>query len=146
VGQGSCSKGQAGIRPQKVYIGDYPYTGSGSPGSADSNHGSGSPGSADPNHPYTYIKRFINRIEPFGGTGTAIAMWEAYDYFKQSNDHNYSNGFDIANPNNVNDLYKDPLYVCDSNGQNCATQTGRTVSLLRAPRTSLYWLRTVSGT
>ncbi len=97
----------AGLRTQKVYIGDYPYT------------GGGSPGAADPDYPYTYLKRFINRVRPDGYTGTAIAMWEAYDYFKQSNDHNYDNGFDIADPSNPNDLYKDPLYVCDANGQNC---------------------------
>jgi len=46
----------AGIRTQKVYIGDYPYTG-----------GSG-PGAADPDYPYTYLKRFINRVQPDGGT------------------------------------------------------------------------------
>jgi len=97
----------ADIRSQKVYIGDYPYT------------GSGNPGAADPDHPYTYLKRFINRVNPGGGTGTAPAMWEAYDYFRQSDDHSYDNGFDIADPNNANDLYKDPLYVCDANGQNC---------------------------
>lgn len=94
----------AGLRPQKVYIGDYPYT------------GSGNPGDADPDHPYTYLKRFVNRVEPDGGTGTAIALWEAYDYFKQSNDHNYANGFDIAGQN---EEYKDPLYVCDYKKENC---------------------------
>ena len=96
----------AGLREEKVYIGDYPYSG-------------GSIGNADPNNPYTYLKRFINRVEPYGGTGTAIALWEAYDYFKQSDDHGYANGFDIANPNNSSDLFKDPLYICDSQGQNC---------------------------
>ena len=93
-----------GIEPQKVYIGDYPYT------------GSGNPGNADPNHPYTYFKRFINAMPPSGGTGTAVALWEAYDYFKQSNDHNYANGFDIAT---AGEEYKDPLYVCDYQGKNC---------------------------
>jgi len=43
-----------GLEPEKVYIGDYPYT------------GSGQPGSADPNHPYTYFKRFINAMPPGG--------------------------------------------------------------------------------
>ncbi len=97
----------ATIRQQKVYIGDYPYTGSGNPGPADSVR------------PYTYIKRFINRVRPGGTTGTAPALWEAYDYFSQSNDHAYGNGFDIADPNNPNDRYKDPMYVCDADGQNC---------------------------
>ncbi|WP_457600997.1 pilus assembly protein [Hydrogenivirga sp.] len=94
----------AGLREEKVYIGDYPYTGTGNPGNADATY------------PYTYLKRFINRVEPYGGTGTAIALWEAYDYFKQSNDHNYANGFDIAG---TNEEYKDPIYVCDYQGKNC---------------------------
>ncbi len=93
-----------GIEPEKVYIGDYPYT------------GSGNPGNADPDHPYTYFKRFINAMPPGGGTGTAVALWEAYDYFKQSNDHNYSNGFSLATSGS---LYKDPIYVCDYDKSNC---------------------------
>ena len=94
----------ATVEPEKVYIGDYPYT------------GTGNPGNADPSRPYTYLKRFINAMFPGGATGTAVALWEAYDYFKQSNDHSYANGFDMAG---TNDKYKDPLYVCDYQGNNC---------------------------
>ncbi len=94
-----------GIEAPKVYIGDYPSpTG-------------GNPGSADPNYPYTYFKRFINAVSPalVDGTGTAIAMWEAYDYFKQSDDHGYSNGFRLGRG-----TYKDPMYICDYRGNNCS--------------------------
>ncbi|OAQ20716.1 pilus assembly protein [Thermosulfurimonas dismutans] len=90
------------IRPEKVYLGDYPYT------------GRGQPGDADPDHPYTHLIRFVNYISPLGGTGTAIAMWEAYDYFAQNNAHDYANGFDIA-PG----TYKDPQYFCDYQKANC---------------------------
>jgi len=54
-------------------------------------------------------------MPPGGGTGTAIAMWEAYDYFKQSNDHSYSNGFSLGQG-----TYKDPIYFCDYQGKNCS--------------------------
>jgi len=90
------------IRKPKVYIGDYPYTSGSDAGNADSTR------------PYTYIKRFINAISPDNATPTAPAMWEAYDYFKQSNDHNYSNGFSLEEG-----TYKDPNYFCDANKQNC---------------------------
>ncbi len=90
-----------GIEKHKVYIGDYPDG-----------------ANADQDHPYTYLKRYINAMPPGGGTGSAMAMWEAYDYFKQSNDHNYSNGFDISK--NSNDRYKDPLYICDATRGNCS--------------------------
>ena len=98
-----------GIRSEKIYIGDYPYT------------GSGQPGNADPDHPYTHLIRFINYISPSNATGTAkdatgtaIAMWEAYDYFAQKDGHDYENGFDIA-PG----TYKDPQYFCDYQKANC---------------------------
>ncbi|GAB6071800.1 PilC/PilY family type IV pilus protein [Venenivibrio stagnispumantis] len=81
----------------KVYIGDYP-------------NGE----NADKDHPYTYTKRAINYVSPSGDTGTGPAMWEAYDYFKQLNEHNITNGFDIQSG-----TYKDPIYVCDYQGQNC---------------------------
>ena len=85
------------IYKDKVYIGDYPNG-----------------GNADPNYPYTYVKRAINYVSPGGGTGTAPAMWEAYDYFRQSNDHNYNNGFTV-DPGTA----ADPNYFCDYKGQNC---------------------------
>ncbi|MDQ7055807.1 MAG: VWA domain-containing protein [Persephonella sp.] len=87
----------SGIYSDKIYIGDYPNG-----------------NDADPDHPYTYLKRAINYVDPGGGTGTAPAMWEAYDYFKQSNDHYYSNGFSLREG-----TYKDPNYFCDYRRQNC---------------------------
>ncbi|OCC14310.1 Type IV fimbrial biogenesis protein PilY1 [Dissulfuribacter thermophilus] len=88
-----------GIESHKVYIGDYP----------DGND-------ADPNHPYTYLKRYINAMPPGGGTGSSIAMWEAYDYFKQQNDHRYANGFSLSTPSS---LHRDPVYICDAYRSNC---------------------------
>ncbi|SDN21852.1 type IV pilus assembly protein PilY1 [Desulfonauticus submarinus] len=87
------------IYPDKVYIGDYPNG-----------------GEADTDHPYTYFTRYINAINPGGYTATSPAMWEAYDYFKQHNDHRYSNGFLMKDSSH---LFRDPLYVCDANKQNC---------------------------
>ncbi|MDQ7031261.1 MAG: PilC/PilY family type IV pilus protein, partial [Desulfonauticus sp.] len=129
------------ICKKKVYIGDYPVTGQskGNAGNADpgnADHGNADPGNADPDHPYTYFVRYINFISPDGGTATAPAMWEAYDYFKQANDHDYEggNGFQHRNTyghehghtyrwrwckHNCTDEYMDPLYVCDAQKHNC---------------------------
>jgi len=89
------------IYSNKIYIGDYP-------------NGQ----NADPDHPYTYLKRAINYVDPGGSTATGPAMWEAYDYFKQSDEHKddyaYKDGFDIS-PG----TYKDPNYFCDYEGENC---------------------------
>lgn len=55
----------------------------------------------------------INNELPYYGTPTGEALWEAYDYFAQSNLHNYeANSPDIA-PGNGN---KDPWY--DGSGAN----------------------------
>ncbi len=90
---------QATVYPDKIYIGDYPYNGT--------FH------NADSNEPYTFLKRAINSIDPSGATGTAPALWEAYDYFKQNNDHNYKNGFELSQG-----TFKDPMYFCDPNAPN----------------------------
>jgi len=94
-------------KPYKIYIGDYPDIGSG-------------PMDADPSYPYTYLKRMINALEPRGATGTAPAMWEAYDYFAQKNLHKYKNGFELSDKSNPDTYFMDPLYVCDHKGKNCA--------------------------
>ncbi len=89
------------IYDHKVYAGDYP---------------DGGDASSDTDHPYTYFNRYINYISPGGGTGTGPAMWEAYDYFKQNNDHDYSNGFSIVDNQNP---FRDPLNFCDWDKGNC---------------------------
>ncbi|MDQ7038256.1 MAG: VWA domain-containing protein, partial [Aquificota bacterium] len=94
-----------GPRGPKVYVGDYP-----APTSEDTTDNS------DPSlHaiPYTHVKRAINRVRPRGGTPTAVALWEAYDYFKQSDDHNYPNGFRI-DPG----TWRDPQYFCEGTNNN----------------------------
>lgn len=87
------------IKSQKVYVGDYP----------EGNN-------ADATRPYTYFTRYLNARSVSGGTGTAAAMWEAYDYFKQSDDHGFTNDFDMAGNST---RYRDPLYVCDYAKDNC---------------------------
>ena len=97
---GALFYSDTGPRGPKVYVGDYPY-----PTSEDS-----SDNSDQTLHDltYTHLIRAINRVRPFGGTPTAVAMWEAYDYFAQNDLHNYSNGFTI-DPG----TYRDPQYVCE---------------------------------
>ncbi|MHB8223905.1 MAG: pilus assembly protein PilY, partial [Desulfurivibrionaceae bacterium] len=87
------------IKSQKVYVGDYP----------EGNN-------ADATLPYTYFTRYLNARSVSGGTGTAAGMWEAYDYFKQSNDHAFTNEFAMAGNSTK---YRDPLYVCDYAKNNC---------------------------
>ncbi|MEI6155446.1 MAG: hypothetical protein WCQ90_15315, partial [Deltaproteobacteria bacterium] len=46
--------------------------------------------------------------QPYDGTPTGEGLWEAYDFFKQSNDHNYyANTSDINAGNGVKDPYYD---------------------------------------
>ena len=88
-----------GLLSDKVYIGDYPNG-----------------NKADPNHRYTYFKRYVDAVDVGGSTGTAIAMWEAYDYFRQDDNHTYSNGFNMADNKHP---YWDPMNLCDASGANC---------------------------
>jgi len=88
-----------GVYSHKVFIGDYPDG-----------------GNADPDHPYTYFKRYINYVDAYGATPSGPAMWEAWDYFSQSDDHSYG-GFD--DDDIAPGTYKDPLYKCDHEGGNC---------------------------
>ncbi len=87
------------IKSQKVYAGDYP----------EGNN-------ADATRPYTYFTRYLNARTLGGGTGTGAAMWEAYDYFKQTDDHGFTNDFDMAG---ATTRYRDPLYVCNYEKANC---------------------------
>lgn len=93
--------GKPYILQQKVYIGDYP-----------SSNG-GSPASANPNYPYTHVIQYLNYQIPLYGTPTGPAMWDAMAYFSQIQAP-FSNGFKTNTG-----TYEDPLYVCDSNGNNC---------------------------
>jgi type IV pilus assembly protein PilY1 len=49
----------------------------------------------------------INNAQPYWGTPTGEALWEAYDYYKQSNDHNYEANQAYINRGNPE---KDPYY------------------------------------
>jgi type IV pilus assembly protein PilY1 len=103
------------LRAEKVYIGDYPASGS-------------TEYDADSTRPFTYFSRLINAMSTDNATGTGPAMWEAYDYFKQSDDHVFLNDFEYAvydNPGTKRvdpdeaTFFKDPLQVCDYQRENC---------------------------
>ncbi|NPA51510.1 MAG: hypothetical protein GXO22_01295 [Aquificae bacterium] len=91
------------LRPEKIYIGDYLHD-----GSVDND--------ADATRPYTFLKRIVNYTVPNDRTPSAASMWEAYDYFKQSDEHNINNDFELSTSST---LYRDPIYVCDANRSNC---------------------------
>jgi type IV pilus assembly protein PilY1 len=55
----------------------------------------------------------INSETPYWGTPTGEALWEAYDYYKQSNDHTYEANSAYINRGNAN---ADPYY--DGSGGN----------------------------
>lgn len=55
----------------------------------------------------------INNEMPYHGTPTGEALWEAYDYYKQSNDYNYESNSAYINRGNGN---VDPYY--DGSGSN----------------------------
>lgn len=98
------------LRAQKVYVGDYPYSSTDASG-ADN---------ADPTLPFTYVSRLLNAMSANNATGTAPAMWEAYDYFKQNDDHPFANDFEMADTSDTSTLFRDPLYVCDYDKTNCS--------------------------
>lgn len=85
------------LRQPKVYLGDYP----------DGNN-------ADAVLDYTHLKRYLNYIQPDGGTPTNPAMEEAYDYFKQVNENSNSNGFSLHTGG-----WQDPLYRCTYQRDEC---------------------------
>ena len=94
---GASFYSSSSLRSQKVYLGDYP----------DGNN-------ADQNYRYTYLKRYLNFIMPYGGTPTRAGMEEAYDYFKQANDHSNANGFSLHKTG-----WQDPLYRCAYDKSGC---------------------------
>jgi len=86
------------IKSNKVYIGDYDNSGN------------------TPGVPlYTNLIKYLNAMDPGGGTGTLYAMEETLDYFKQSDDHDVA-GYDFSIAPGT---WKDPMYRCDSSGANC---------------------------
>jgi len=87
----------------KVFIGGYPLI-------------KGEIDEYDPSNPYLWIKAYINSSLPEGATATGPALWEAYDYFKQKDEHKYKNGFPLATSST---LYRDPHYLCDDKGEKC---------------------------
>lgn len=94
------------VMGNSVYIGDY-YNGN------DASVADG---------PYTYTKRFINAVNPSGATAAGPALEEAYDYFKQFNDHSGNNSpFNFADTTDTTTAYCDPLNICDEVQDNCSS-------------------------
>ena len=84
------------VRDHKVYIGDFT-----------------SSNSLEENYPYRNLITAINAVFPYRATPTAVALWDALNYFAQ-NPPEY-NGF---NPQSGSgDKWKNPIYQCrDQNG------------------------------
>ncbi len=88
----------SGIRPEKVYIGDFT-----------------SPNSTNSQFPYMNLITYINSTEPSGSTPTGPAMWDTLNYFAQ-NQPQYG-GF--TPQSGTGDLWRNPLYTCEQGGTNC---------------------------
>ena len=57
------------------------------------------------------LKSAINTQIPYNGTPTGEALWEAYDLYRQSNDHAYVNN---SGATAKGDCTKDPYYDCSA--------------------------------
>lgn len=89
----------SGIRSDgKVYIGDFT-----------------APNTTSTAFPYINLITAINSSAPDGGTPTGPAMWDTFNYFKQTAPQ-YGG---LAVQSGSGDRWKDPMYVCDGGGANC---------------------------
>jgi len=89
----------AGVRLDKVYIGDFKDN-----------------GNIDNTHPYKNLATLINYNTPEGSTPTGPALWDAYNYFKQITPE--YGGFVPQSSDDTK--WKNPLYKCvdiNNNGQ-----------------------------
>ena len=82
----------------KVYLGDFT-----------------APNSTDDRFPYTNLITAFNSSAPAGGTPTGPAMWDAFNYFRQTAPQ-YGG---LAVQSGSGDRWKNPMYVCDRGGTNC---------------------------
>ncbi|MCX7760595.1 MAG: PilC/PilY family type IV pilus protein [Hydrogenothermaceae bacterium] len=90
----------SGVRNTKVYIGDF---------TASANF--------DGVNPYKNTISAVNYIDPSGSTPTALALWDAYNYFAQKSPQ--YGGFQPQTGNGSE--WKNPMYQCfdDNNDGNC---------------------------
>lgn len=89
----------SGIRSAgKVYIGDFT-----------------APNTTSTEFPYINLITSINSSAPSGGTPTGPAMWDTFNYFKQTAPQ-YGG---LAVQAGSGDRWKNPMYVCDGGGANC---------------------------
>lgn len=89
----------SGVRSNgQVYIGD--FTG---------------PNSTASQFPFMNLATAINSTSPSGGTPTGPAMWDALNYYRQTNPQ-YGG---IPVQQGSGDRWKNPMYVCDGGGSNC---------------------------
>jgi len=73
------------------------------------------PNSTSGNFPYMNLITAINSTAPSGGTPTGPAMWDAFNYYKQSAPQ--FGGIPVQS--GEGDRWKNPMYVCDGGGANC---------------------------
>ena len=73
------------------------------------------PNSTSETFPYLNLITAINSTAPNDGTPTGPAMWDALNYFKQS-DPQYGG---IPVQQGEGDRWKNPMYKCDGGGSNC---------------------------
>ncbi|MHB1015479.1 MAG: pilus assembly protein, partial [Desulfurivibrionaceae bacterium] len=83
----------------KVYIGDFT-----------------APNTTDTAFPYSNLITSMNSSAPGGGTPTGPAMWDTFNYFRQTTPQ-YGG---LAVQSGSGDRWKDPMYVCDGGGVNCS--------------------------
>lgn len=73
------------------------------------------PNSTSDEFPYMNLITAINSTIPSGGTPTGPAMWDTFNYFKQSEPEFGG----IPEQKGDGDRWKNPMYVCDGGGANC---------------------------
>ncbi|MGQ9812778.1 MAG: pilus assembly protein [Dissulfurimicrobium sp.] len=83
----------------KVYIGDFT-----------------APNSTSTQFPYKNLITAINSLGPSGPTPTGPAMWDTFNYFKQTPPQ-YGG---LAVQSGSGDRWRNPMYVCDAGGANCS--------------------------
>ena len=87
-----------GVRSEQVYVGDFT-----------------APNSTAADNPYMNLITHINSSAPSGATPTGPALWDALNYYRQT-DPEYGG---IPAQQGSGDRWKNPLYVCDGGGSNC---------------------------
>ncbi len=105
--------GDSGLIGRKVYIGDYPCSGTSATNCNPT---------ADATFKYKNLIAYTNSLDPSYSTATGPAMTAALNYFQQSNS-SAANGFYSQSASGLTptpQYWRNPLFVCDNSGANCA--------------------------